>query len=324
MILFCMDSLYQITGDPMIRERIVSEWTRIKELYTAEELEAAGTNLHPAVDDCAWHAMLYLMCYRYTGDEVALDRATGMVYKTFDHYGDDALGGGLWYNNTRKYKSLYQVLLLLDCWRIVQYRPDDELMARVLFQAEWMEEHLLREDKAYWCEVDENGPRGQGRPNNVREAGSSSFFGGNTGMAVLWARLYRTTGEEKYRERAVRTAQAICRVFCNDGRYLNDRDAWVNGTFMQFYATEVLTLPEIPRECIDMTYRTAASIYENARTPDGYYGGCWNGPADGPRSAWSRIGSRPQQTMTSGSTVNMMMGAALLEAMGIPSSEETA
>lgn len=317
MIILCMDSMYKISGDPILKERISAEWRRIKELYTPEQLEAAGTSLHPAVDDCAWHAMLYLICYEHTDDPDALARAAGMVRKTFEHYGDDTLGGGLWYNNERAYKSLYEVCLLLDTWQILKHAPDEALSKELLEQYEWMEAALLREDGVYWCEVDVNGPRGKERPNDIRQAGSVSFLGGNMGMAVLHARMYRDTGDKKYLERAVRTAQSISKVFQNEGCYLNDRDAWVNGTFMRQYATEVLTLPGIPKECIDMTYRTAKSIFQNARTADGYYGGCWNGPADGPDSRWSMIGSRPQQTMTSGSTVNMMMGAALLEVMAI-------
>lgn len=315
MIIFCMDSMYKISGDPVLKERIISEWRRIKELYTPEQLEAAGTNLHPAVDDCSWHAMLYLVCYEYSGDPDALARATGMVRKTYEHYGDDALGGGLWYNNERAYKSLYEVALLLDTWQIIKYTPDEELKTKLWDNYEWMESSLLRSDQAYWCEVNANGPVGKERPNDIREAGSVSFLGGNMGMAVLHARMYRDTGDKKYLDRAVRTAKAISKVFNNDGRYLCDRDAWVNGTFMQYYAVEVLTLPGIPEECIDRAFKTAASIFKNARTSDGYYGGCWNGPADGPGSRWSMIGSRPQQTMTSGSTVNVLMGAALLEAM---------
>ncbi|HIZ19789.1 MAG TPA: hypothetical protein H9674_02905 [Firmicutes bacterium] len=315
MIIFAMDGLYTLTGDPMLKERIISEWQRIESLYTVEQLEAAGTSLHPAVDDCGWHAMLYLVCYRHSGDPDALARAVGMVKNTYEHYGDDTLGGGLWYNNDRQYKSLYETCLLLDTWQILQYQEDEELRQLMTENYEWLESNLLRDDNIYWCEVDADGPRGKERPGDIREAGSVSFLGGNMAMAVLHARMYRDTGDSQYLDRAVRTAKGITDVFKNGDCYLNDRDAWVNGTFMAAYAAEVLTLPGIPQECLDMTYATADSIMQNARTPDGYYGGCWNGPADGPDSRWSMIGSRPQQTMTSGSTVNMLLGAALLETL---------
>ncbi len=316
MIMLCMDSLYKITGDPILKERIMAEWWRIKRLYTAEELEAAGSNLHPANDDCGWHANLYLLCYEYTGDAYALERAAGMVRNTYAHFMDDALGGGLWYNNDRSYKSLYQLGVILASLQIYKYTGDQEIYDLAVKNYEWTEQTLLREDDVYWCEVNANGPVGKERPGDIKLAGSISFLGGNMAMSVAHARMYEITGDKKYLDRAIRTVKGITKVFATDtGVYLNDRDAWANGTFMRLYATEALTLPGVPEDCIDIAFRTAESIYKNDRTPDGYYGGCWQGPADGPGSRWSMIGSRPQQTMTSGSTVNILMGAALLEAL---------
>ena len=59
---------------------------------------------------------------------------------------------------------------------------------------------------------------------------------------------------------------------------------------------------------------TALSILRNARTVDGYYGGSWSGPAEGKLSTWWLIESKPQQIMTSSSSVLMITAAALLEA----------
>lgn len=316
MLMLCMDSLYKVTGDPVLKERIISEWRRIKELYSIEELEAAGSSLHPACDDCGWHANLYLLCYEYSGDEYALDRAEGMIRNTYAHFMDDELGGGLWYNNDRSYKSLYQLGVVLASLTINKYRPNDELLDLAVKTYEWTEENLIREDDIYWCEVNRDGPVGKERPDDITLAGSVSFLGGNMAMAVAHARMYEMTGEDKYLQRAVRTVSGITEVFRTDtGVFLNDRDAWANGTFMRLYVTEALTLKGIPKKCIDIVYKTAESIYANARTGEGYYGGCWQGPADGPGCRWSMKGSRPAQIMTSGSTVNIMAGAALLEAL---------
>jgi hypothetical protein len=59
--------------------------------------------------------------------------------------------------------------------------------------------------------------------------------------------------------------------------------------------------------------RTADSIYRRARTAEGYYGGSWSGPAEGPGSHWAMVGSRPQQITTSASAVNVIAAAALAE-----------
>ena len=97
------------------------------------------------------------------------------------------------------------------------------------------------------------------------------------------------------------------------GVYFDDRDAWANGTFAGDWAEEVLSLPGIDGRHKELLLRTADSIYHKARTADGYYGGSWSGPADGPGSPWSMGGSRPQQIMTSGSSVNLIAAAALAE-----------
>ncbi len=312
MMLFAMDTLHRATGDVTIARRLKSEWNRIKRLYTAEELEAAGGPLHPACDDTGWDAMLYLVLYRHSRDLYVLDRAKGLINNGFRRWHDGELGGGIWYNNKRQEKSLYQVALVLDAFAVWEATGDVTFKQRALACYEWMESHLLRPDGIYWCDVDRLGPRGQG-PNIIHEAGSCTFLAGNMAMAVLHARLYRLTGEKRYLDRALRTADSVARTLTCRGVYLDDRDAWANGTFAADWVQDVLTLPGIDGRHKDLLFRTADSIYRNARTSDGFYGGAWGGPADGPGSPWSTIGSRPQQIMTSGSSVNMIAAAALAE-----------
>jgi hypothetical protein len=59
-------------------------------------------------------------------------------------------------------------------------------------------------------------------------------------------------------------------------------------------------------------WKTADSIYTNDRT-NGFYGGSWAGPAEGPGSAWWLNGSVPEQITTSSSSACMIMAAAALE-----------
>jgi hypothetical protein len=69
----------------------------------------------------------------------------------------------------------------------------------------------------------------------------------------------------------------------SDGRtvLLDERDAWANGAFAGDWARRVLTLPGVKMAHVDLIRATAHAIYTRGRTPEGYYGGCWNGPADG-------------------------------------------
>ena len=94
---------------------------------------------------------------------------------------------------------------------------------------------------------------------------------------------------------------------------LNDRDAWTNGAFAAMYASQVLALPgtEPMRELLN---GTAHSIVTNARTADGYYGGSWQGPAEGEGSKWFAKGSVPKQSMTTATSVLMVVAAAIAEA----------
>ena len=80
------------------------------------------------------------------------------------------------------------------------------------------------------------------------------------------------------------------------------------------WAREVLTLPGIDPKHRAVLRATADSIFHTARTADGFYGGSWSGPAEGPASRWFVKDSKPQQIMTSANTVNMLIAAAALEA----------
>ena len=95
------------------------------------------------------------------------------------------------------------------------------------------------------------------------------------------------------------------------GIYLDDRDAWSNGTFAGDWAADVLSLPGVDVAQRQLLQRTADSIYRNARTSRGYYGGSWGGPAEGPGSRWCVKGSRPEQITTSSSSAMMIVAAAL-------------
>ena len=98
-----------------------------------------------------------------------------------------------------------------------------------------------------------------------------------------------------------------------DGVLLNDRDAWTTAAFSGLWVSEVLTLPGVEQKDKDLIFGTARSIAANARTPEGYYGGSWSGPAEGNASAWYRAGSKPEQIMTSANSAHMILAAALLE-----------
>lgn len=311
-ILLTMDTYYQATGDLLIKRRIAAEWKDINRIFSKDELTAAGSIVHPACDDSGWDGLTYMMIYKDLGDTSALEAAKGLINNAFARWLDEDFGGGMKYDN-RKMKSLYQVGVANCALQIWEATGDKSFYDRAMNCYNWMESHLLRPDGLYWCEFDDQGPLLKDRYNDIFEGGSVSFLGGNMGMAVLQARLYRITRDGRYLQRAIRTANGIYQRESKKGIYLNDRDAWSNGTFAGMWAKEVLSLPGMNSKHKKMLCRTAESIFKNDRTPDGHYGGCWGGPIDGPNSSWGIRGFRPQQIMTSASTANMIMGAALSE-----------
>jgi hypothetical protein len=313
MMVFALDAYFQATGDPLTKHRIASEWARMKRVYTMKELVEAGGNIHPAADDCGWDAALYWVFYRDLGDPYALEMAKGLVDNAYNRWHDDKLGGGMWYDNSRTIKSLYCIQIPITAWHIWEATGDISYREKAMNCYDWTESHLARPDGLYFMDFNADGPVGKERPNDIHEAGSVSSFAGSMAMAVFHARLYRETGDKKYLDRAIRTAEGISRVLVKNGAYYSDRDAWTSGTFAPDWVQEVLTLPGIHPKHKQLLLNTADSICKNDRTEDGYYGGCWGGPADGPGSPWSMIGSRPQQIMTSATTGLMVISAALTE-----------
>lgn len=77
-------------------------------------------SLSPGVDDSGWDAMLFLSLYRYLGDRGMLRAAMGLVTHAYHRWLDSKFGGGLWYNDQRKIKSLYQVGIVLDSLQIYE------------------------------------------------------------------------------------------------------------------------------------------------------------------------------------------------------------
>ncbi|MCL2884815.1 MAG: hypothetical protein FWF49_04960, partial [Oscillospiraceae bacterium] len=178
---------------------------------------------------------------------------------------------------------------------------------------------------------EKNGPSGGSSTGGVAVEGhSNSFLGGTMAMAVCHARLYQLTGDVKYRNRAVRTAQAFTNSpdFNKNGILLNDRDAWANGFFAGMYVDEVLTLPGIRPADINLIISTGAAAYDNCRitltadqniafasdpwyTGKVFYRAEWDGG-----NAWTKDASsatQPTQIMTSGTTVNMIMAAGFAQ-----------
>ena len=344
MIILGMDLLYDLTKDQSISDKITAQWEANKTYFTDEAFVTPIMNPNPASDDCGWNAMMYMVFYKHSKDQYALDVVKRLVMNSFEHYKIDGdLKNGMWYTthpdqgDPYKYSSMSSAGLInaaLDYYDITKDQVYYD-MAKVSY--EYLERVHLRkgvqeydgftvdcDDLLYFCDFnynresrsEPNGPDGGKRPNDIKEAGSVSYLAGNIAMAALHARFYKYTGEEHYKTRALETVRALNNspyYVTKDDVWVNDRDAWADCTFNQYFIRDAMTLPGITERDFDIFFNTARSIYENARTDDGYYGGSWSGAATGPKSKWWVVGSKPEQFMTSGNSALMVMSAARLE-----------
>lgn len=313
MLYFCIYDTWKATGNASYEIYLHSYANYVRNHFSNSELENAGGNQLWASDDCAWVAMLLLSFYNVDGDNWYLERAINLLENVRTRWYDPQLGG-LRYKDGADFMSLYEVGIAICYYRIWELTNDSQFYDLALESYENMHRRLGadRSDGLYFCEANSHWPIGDA--NYIGEAGSTSFLAGNLGMAVLAAKFYHTNGDTRYLERVYQINEGLLSHYINSkGILINDRDAWTNGTYTAWYVSDVLSLSgteEMQKVILD----TALSIVQNARTEDGYYSGSWSGPADGPGSTWYLLGSVPQQSKTTGSTVLMITAAALLEA----------
>jgi len=326
MMICALEGLSENGGDSDLKTRIGAQWQYDKARYKRAELQACGAGtINPWCDDACWSLLYYVIVLQQTGDAEALDDAKGLMRKIYDRWHDDQLGGGLWYNDERKVKSLYGAAFAYAGLALYEASGDSTYRDLAMAEYDWIERHLKRPDNLYWCEASAGlpadprrppGPIGQDRPRQIHEASSVSYLGGNMAMGACHGFLYQLTGSDPYRQAALRTATALRENAVDGaGRYINDRDAFTNGVFGSIWARRVLSLPgsdprdrAILRATADaiVAARTTAS-YAPAYGPPGagFYPADWNGG-----SVWENKGSLANMLHVSASSVGIVVGAA--------------
>lgn len=313
MMLFPMYHLWRLNGDAELHEKLLFEAARLKERYEESILTQAAHYYNTAADDCGWNAMLHMIFYDITKDPWYMDIACKLIESAEARWTDPD-DGALHYKDGSKVKSLYTVGITSALLDIYDATGDSKWLDKALHHYKWMVALLLRSDNLYWTDADDNGPIGTITPNRIEEGSSVSFLAGNQAMCVIEKRLYDITKQEFYLDRIRKTSLAISMTYNNGNIYLNDRDAWTNGTFMCEFARRIASDPQLAMANADLLKATARSIVSRDVTEDGYYGGSWQGPV-GTGSIWTDGGSTPQQIMTSGSTVQVLVAAAILDAL---------
>ena len=352
-MVFVLETYADMTGSEEAKKRLAAQWQyTLSEFNEEKRTGLFGREPNIAADDAGWGAMAFMAFYRATGDIQALKSAGELVNGAYDHWAVNGdIAQGMYYNDERRFvctASAASMCAGLDFY-IEAQKSDSaylkELGNTVLEKTKklygWMTDQMQRngkkvyanntitvdcDDKLFWMcvDVDEQTgsilPQGYSRPMDIREAGSVSSLFGNMAMGIVNAKLFHITGETLYCERAVEIAKALTASssYNINGCFLNDRDAWANGSFVGAWVKEVLTLDGITAAEIDMITNTAASIQKNCRTDKGYYRAEWLGG-----NAWTKATQSmatptvPEQIMTTANTVHFIVAAGLAEAKNL-------
>lgn len=341
-VIQAMATMHRLTSEEDIRRKIAAQWAYMQRVFTDRQLTATGRDCNAALDDAAWTAMALMTIYRFIGDEKALRLCRAMIRRSYDYWRDGTVGNGLWYcyrsdvDNRYEQKTLYCAGLLLSGLEYHELtrgsQGEDPLLYRetkALY--DWVERYLLRDgrevyttadrdanDRLYYISLYDRKAQGVFQPERygdqtLSEHGSFSSLMGNTAMAVIHKKMYDLTGERRYLERAVETANAIANgPYNHNGVLVDDFDPWTNATFIGRFAGEVLPLPDIDPRWVDLMAGTAESIMARARTADGHYQASWEG--SGYFDRFNEPGGydlRAEVMMPSVNAVHVVLAAAL-------------
>ncbi|MBE6975091.1 MAG: hypothetical protein E7436_06340 [Ruminococcaceae bacterium] len=356
MLLIAMETYYDATGDQETAGRIAGTWRYLKSVFTREQMVANfGSEPNLAVDDVGWDIMCYLMAYRFTGDDEALEMVKTTLLGAYEHYkdGDDLRAEGLWYNDWAQYndqwKSSYIVSLLISALEYSRITKETdkfcpELEEKTLQLCDWVE-HTFRRDRVYtvengrkdgspytvdvidhlyWIDFNKdrenrderNGPSGGLRPHDIRELGSVSAIFANMGMAAVNVMRYEMFGDEECLRKAIQTADALEKRYDNNGAYLNDRDGHTNATMLRCYIHTLLGTERTTAAQRDLLFRTAENIFASARNCDGWYLPWWGKVVDRIPEMTPSFAQSVYGIMFNATSATMICGAALLESMG--------
>jgi len=346
MVMLSFDTYYKVTGNENVRNYIKSQYKYWLDTFDEEWITTAGGHNNPAADDAAWTSMAMILCYEITGDERALDLCYKTIRNAYDFWADnEGISHGLYYRtnthsvnaNDKVTKTLYAVGLMhsaLKCYEISDYSAKYlSIYEDTLELYKWTEEHLLRDgskeyegvrianDYIYYNDFTDDPVNGIFRPAGLYSPdsyGCSSLFG-NMGMACVHKKLYDITKEDKYLDRAVRTANAIADYYDYSGTLINDRDAWTDGAFIGYFTDEVMELNGVDARLGRTFMKTVYSIMNNCYFKGGYYGGHWNNARD-----WydSLEYGNPMTIMTSATTTHVIYAAALAQKKELIASTE--
>ncbi len=297
---------WRTTHSSDAKVRLIAEWRWVTKNWSLADMHRCGRVGRQSAttqDDSSWMAMGLVQLYEATGDREALAFSKAVIDCAMERWGDDATGGGLWYDDEHQAntgKSVTNGNFALAMLYLYEHtcaigKCDRELLHEVESIENWAARRLLRDDGLYWMSFPN--PR---RPDQIEPTSSVVALFGNMGFAALDARLYGISKDPVYRERARRTTAGILRYEVRDGAFLDDRDARGNGYAAWNFAHEAVPILDRPQPVIDAFLTTGRNVVAHDRSPEGAYGGDWSGPLEG---IWASKGFHHDRMEISGNAV---------------------
>lgn len=253
-------------------------------------------------DDNSIVGLDLLSAYKLLKKEVYLNRAKKIV--DFLKSGeDDVFGGGLWWNeslinikgnvdsNKPACSNGFAALFLLRYSQVCPASEKKEVLDFAKRLYAWIYSNLRDpEDACYWNDKNSDG--------NINKTKWTYNTGVMISNGVL---LYKITGDKKYLDEAVATAQSSYNYFVRPKGALAlsypDHDPWFNVKLVNAYI-EILPYYKAAETYIDTFIANLVYAYDNARFVSGLYYEDWTGVS-------AKRGS------------HLLMQAAALESLGV-------
>jgi predicted alpha-1,6-mannanase (GH76 family) len=257
----------------------------VETTFTAARARHAGF-INTFYDDNAWWALAWVAAYDLTSDSRYLAAARAIFAHNQGGW-DGACGGGMWWNEERRYKNAITNELFLT-------------LAALLYQRAPGNRDYLDWALREWAWLRGSGLIG---PGGLVNDGLTAACENNEGTAWTYnqgvilgglAALYEITGDQGYlRQGEVVAGAALSTLIGTPGTLIDApgilaepcEPSGCDGDQTQFKGIFVRYLHEFSRCSGQPTYRAfilanAGSVWDSARNPAGQFGLRWAGPFD--------------------------------------------